>query len=195
MHRLLESARKAQLRGRTLREPPLFLHPPPTPALSLRAAPQGWGSLRRQECSYPKTPRPRPAWEGSEESTGASPAGPSPPAAIPPQAPSRAAAPSLRRRRRPEAGTGAEPRVRRNPDSRGILQPSRGRPGQQVGGLKVTAGRPGYGGLRSPFEPRSGAKTRARPHYPSRKPTLGLRQEPARGDASARGAGVLGTWC
>lgn len=194
-------ASKAQLWGRTVRELPLSQHPPPTPALSLRAAPQGWGPARQQQRSYPKTPRPRPATDGSEEAPGASPVGSSLTAAVPPQALSRAAAPSLRWKRRPEAGRPATPARALSPESGAArtpgesLPPSRGRPGRQAGGLKVTAGRPGDGGLRSPFEPRSEAKTRARPRHPSREPKLRLRLEPARGDASARGAEVLGTWC
>lgn len=93
------------------------------------------------------------------------------------------------------AGAGAEPRVWRARTPGESLPPSRGCRGRQAGGLKVTAGRPGVGGLRSPFEPRSGAKTRARPRHPSREPKLRLRLEAAQGDASARGARVLGTWC
>lgn len=178
--------RDGQGRGLAARSPHSF-HPAPSrgrhPGLGGPPHPQ-----EAADAGHPETQREAQPARGASRGARSCPPGPAltgvealcspcPPSPI---SPARAGP-------QPRAGLRGDPPGEPSP-------PARGRPGA-ARGLKVTAGRPGRGSPRSPFERRPGAGTgrgrRRRGREPRCRPTGG----PARGDASARGAGVRGTWC
>lgn len=171
---------------------------PVHPAQSPRRPPRlGEGGLphpqEAADAGNPKTQRPGPPWgvqRGRE---------------LPPDpALTGVQAPSSPWRRRPEDWRPAprNPRARaRSPGPASAGIPPGNPPHPPAGaraagrGLKVTAGRPGRGSPRSPFGRRPGAGSGGRPRRRGRESRWTPRGGRERGDASARGAGVRGTWC